>query len=123
MSIVAALALLLPEWGHGLAHHHAAAHHDAPQHHDSSRHAAHDRLTGGITSVTGETGDDGHPHLELIATAPAKPLPIYATVVRVVALLAQVSEERPLQPSAATDLSPRRREHGPPPPSRAPPRI
>ncbi|MBA2457645.1 MAG: hypothetical protein H0V43_01670 [Gemmatimonadales bacterium] len=112
-----ALALLLPEVSHGLAHHHAAEHHgpsDIADHHAGA----------GDLSLTDEQAGDRHPHLDLVATPAGKPLLAHATVVRVVALLRpEHGEERRLPPTLATGLSPGRRDHGPPPPSRSPPQA
>ncbi len=119
-----ALALLLPEVGHGLAHHHAAQHHDAAQHHGSSYIADRHGGTGSDLSLTDEQGDGRHPHLDLVAKPPSKPLLAYASAVRAVALLLpDFGEERPLPPAFTTGFSPGRRDHGPPPPSRAPPQV
>ncbi len=116
IALFMAVALLLPEAGHGLAHHHAA------EHHGPSLTAHHGGAPGDLL-MADEQAVGRHPHLDLVATPAGKPLLVHATVVRAVALLLpEIGEERPL-PTLTTGLSPGRRNHGPPPPSRAPPQV
>jgi len=117
LALVMALALPLPEVGHGLAHHHAAEHH-------GPSHTGHHGGAAGDLLLADEQAVGRHPHLDLVATPPAKPLLAHASALRVVALLLpEIGEERPLPPTFTTGLSPGRRDHGPPPPSRAPPQV
>ncbi len=120
-AFITGLAILLPEVSHSLAHHHAAEHrsmHSGEGHHG-------DVGTGaGDAAATTEQGYADHPHFDVVATPPTKPLLAHAVVVRVAALLLHdFREERPLPPTRAKDLSPGEYTHGPPPPSRAPPQV
>jgi hypothetical protein len=111
------LGLLVPEVGHSLAHYHAADHHTEPTLALGQHGAA------GIELTDAHHGGD-HPHLELVATPSSKPSLIHALVMRSVALALHVpGEEQPLPPAVITGRPPGDREHGPPPPSRAPPLV
>jgi hypothetical protein len=112
LALCTGVTLLLPEVGHSLAHHHAAEH-----------------RAGGVAPELAmfphEHGHGGHPHLEMVASPPVKPLFQYAAViVRVAALILDDSGiERALPPVHTPGLSPGNLFHGPPPPSRAPPQV
>jgi hypothetical protein len=115
-------ALLFPEVGHGFAHHHAAEHRMmrmAEDHYDDTHSAS------GHAVVAEDHEHSDHPHLELVASPATKPLLGYtAVVVRVASVvLSDLRHERPLTPVSPTGLSPGDWTHGPPPPSRAPPRV
>jgi hypothetical protein len=115
-------ALLLPEAGHGFAHHHAAEHHvlRVDEHHNGGLHDV-----AGDEAVSENHRHSDHPHVELLAGPPSRPPLVYpAIVVRVAALLlSHLDDLRPLIPLEATGLSPGNWSHGPPPPSRAPPQV
>jgi len=117
LALLLGLGLLLPEVAHSLAHHHAAEHHAA----SAAEPHSHD-LPGAALTDDHHAGD--HPHVELLATLSAKPSLAHAVVVQAVALaLDALPEERPLAPAVAAQPPPDGRNHGPPPPSRAPPLI
>ena len=112
LALVTGAALLFPEVGHSLAHHHAAEH-------------------GAVSDIPGhavlpqEHGHTDHPHLDMVASPQAKPLFQYAAIVVRVATLVFDDPviERPLAPVEPAGLSPGNLLHGPPPPSRAPPQV
>ncbi len=117
LALFMALALLLPEVSHGPAHHHAAEHHGLSN-------TAHHGGGAGDLVLADEQAVGRHSHVDLAAAPAGKPLLAHATVVRVVALLLpEIGEERPLPPTSRNGLSPGWRDHGPPPPSRAPPQV
>jgi hypothetical protein len=116
LALILGLGLLLPEAVHGLAHHHAAEHHAASAAPHSHEHPG--------AALTGDDHAGDHPHLESLARPSAKPGLARALVVQsTVHALDGLSEERPLAlPLAAQPLT-AGREHGPPPPARAPPLV
>ena len=112
LALLTGVALLFPEVGHGLAHHHAA------EHRGDGQSASHGVLPD-------EHGHGEHPHLAMVASPPAKPLFQYAAVVvRVATLILDdiVLVERPRMPVESAGLSPGNLPHGPPPPPALPPR-
>ena len=111
------LGLLLPEVGHSLAHSHASEHRDsydsAPLHHGSSE-----------IGFLGEPQGGDHPHVDLLATTPAKISLTMVAMVQVFILAFPAADgNRRLPVSAVAGFPLGGREHGPPPPSRAPPLI
>ena len=125
LALVLGVALVVPEVSHTLEHRYEAAQahgrgladHDDGQHHDPAPGPAEAGLADGHSH-----GD--HPHFDLVATQPVRPLLAYAVVVQAVVLLLQdCTVERPLPPACTTGLSPGRLDHGPPSPSRAPPLV
>lgn len=120
-SLIVGLALLLPEVGHNLAHHqagHQAQHRTHGHQHGSAP------VGGPEAALTGAHTSAGHLHLDLAARLPTRPPALHGIVFHVAALLLpEPSEERPLPPVGAAGLSPGAWTTGPPPPSRAPPRI
>lgn len=121
IALITGLALLLPEVSHSLAHHHAAEHRSM---HSGVGHYGEAGADAGDFAATSKQGHAEHPHFDVVATQPTKPLLAQAVVVRVAALLLNdLREERPLPPVRANDLLPGEYTHGPPPPSRAPPQV
>jgi hypothetical protein len=117
LGLLLGLGLLVPEVGHSLAHYHAAAHHGDPAL------TLHQHGAAGIGLTDAHHGGD-HPHLELVATPSSKLSLAHAVVVQSVVLaLHALGEEHPLPPAVITGRPPGEREHGPPPPSRAPPLV
>ena len=109
VALLLGLSLLAPEAVHGFVHHHAAEHQEA--------------------AATPAAGDDhqhhdDHPHLELAAAPCAKVSLGPAVVVQTVLLALQPPDAaRPLLPDAPPGMLPGGRDHGPQPPSRAPPLV
>jgi hypothetical protein len=117
LALLLGLSLLVPEVGHSLAHYHAA------DHHTTSDLSLHHHGAAGM-GLTDSHHDGDHPHLELVATLSGKPSLVHAVVVQSVVLsLHAVGEEHVLPPALTTGRPPGGREHGPPPPSRAPPLV
>jgi hypothetical protein len=117
LALVLGIGLLLPEVAHSLAHHDAAYHHGAPHsapHHDD--HAS--------PELAGEHHGGDHLHLELVAVPSGKPSLFHAAILRAVVLsLHVVGEERRVPSPLTGGQPPGRQDHGPPPPSRAPPLV
>lgn len=122
MALAMTATLLAPEVGHSFAHHHAAEHSTkrVAEHHHGVR-----ADVGVDVAVSENHSHSHHPHLDLLAGPPSKPLLVCAAlVIRVAALLLpDVNDSLPLTPPDATGLSPGDLTHGPPSPSRAPPQV
>jgi len=117
LALTLGVALLLPEVGHSLAHHESAAHELS---HDAGHQAG--SIDGRGLHDAGALAD--HPHLELAAPLPARPLLIHAVIVRGGALLAHdLAESSAVPPILAAGLPPGDLTLRPPPPARAPPLI
>ncbi len=117
LAFLVGVGLLLPEVSHSLAHHHSAEHHGA------SQSAAHHHGFSGI-GLIGERHGGDHPHLDLLAAASAKTSLAHAAMVQVFVLLLPARDElRPLPLATVPGPPLEGRDHGPPPPSRAPPLI
>jgi hypothetical protein len=117
LALLLGLGLFLPGVGHSLAHHHASQHHDA---HDSAL------LYPGSpdTGVLGEHQGGDHPHLDLLATPSAKiSLTLVAIVPVFILALPATDGDRGLTLPVLAGPPRTGRDHGPPPPSRAPPLI
>lgn len=114
--LVMGLAVLFLEAGHSLAHRHAL---NADLHHAVEHAVPH--AHGEMAVDDGHVGGD-HPHVELLGTPGAKPLLAHAVATQTVIRLADdLGTERQVRLVVLDDLTPGCREHGPPPPSRAPP--
>jgi ABC-type Zn2+ transport system substrate-binding protein/surface adhesin len=126
LALILGVAPLLFGVGHSHAHrqsphvsHSSADHHDAADHHGSVDH--HEIANTAVIAFEDGHASNDHPHLDLTATPPAKTI-LQALVVRAVTDLWDLIDDEvrvPLIASAAHTL--RGREHGPPPPARAPP--
>ena len=119
---VLSAGILLPEVGHSLAHLNASAaaeHHDAPHHHGDH----HSVELSDAASLIGEDKQATHPHLNLLTTIPGP-----ATLKSLVAATPSIQNLQldSISVSRVFNLPPETAqpfvsEHGPPPPSRAPP--
>jgi hypothetical protein len=122
LAFVLSAGILLPEAGHSLAHLDASAevaHHDA-SHHDGDHHTI--DLSEAETEI-GEGDQAAHPHLDLLTTIPSssslKSLVVAAPSIHdLLPEFLPVSRVINLPPETAPPFV---SEHGPPPPSRAPP--
>jgi hypothetical protein len=124
--LVLGFAVLLPEIGHSLAHREDALH-AAPHaaldvddhHHGEAAVAAHGH---GAMVATGTHAAGVHPHFDLRPTPPTKTsLALLLAAQTVVEFILDVAEPRPPIPFGQDHLLLAGRNHGPPPPSRAPP--
>jgi hypothetical protein len=110
------LAVLLPEFGHSIAHRQAA---DALR---SSTLIRTDQGVGHSVSGTHVAGDHLHPDLR--ARVPGKPLLKHMVAAPpLIHLCSDLGDDPQLPPAIAGSITPPRCEHGPPPPSRSPPLV
>jgi hypothetical protein len=118
LALLMAVGVLLPEVSHSFAHGQGGGH------------AEHELLSqvqagsGVAATVSRGHAADDHPHFELAATLPGKPLLAYAVAAQTVFRLV-LDGNAGLQVPAATarTLAPPQSNHGPPPPTRAPPLV
>ena len=116
LAFLLGFGLLLPEMVHSLAHHHAAEH-------GSAHVSPHQGFPSGSAKSTDAHGGD-HPHLDLIGTPSAKP-----TLAKAIEVQGALPAFRELETqnaqllAVAPTIPPGGRDHGPPPPSRAPPLV
>lgn len=112
---VLAFAVLLPEIGHSLAHRDAAFRH----HHGAVTRAA---LPHRDVASEDEHLAGVHPHFDLRPTPPTRSsLALFLAARTVVELIVDVAEPRRARLVPQAHLVLGGRNHGPPPPSRAPP--
>jgi hypothetical protein len=118
LTLLMAFGVLLPEAGHSFAHRQGGGHAE----HDRVSQAQADPGVAAVVSSGHAAGD--HPHLELAARLPGKPLLAYAVAARAVLRLL-IDSDTGLRVAAATTrtLAPHQSNHGPPPPTRAPPLV
>jgi hypothetical protein len=113
LAFLMGVGLLLPEMAHGFAHHHDAEH-------EASHPSKHAPMSGS-SATSGSHGSD-HPHLDLTGTPSAKPSFGKAIVVQhAVPVFRECETQHAQLPAIAAAMPPGGRDHGPPPPSRAPP--
>lgn len=119
LALLLGLSLLAPEAVHSFVHHHAAEHHGDAQQDGGVSAAPHEP----VAASDYQHGDD-HPHLQL-AAAPSTKLSLGQAMVAQAVLLAiqPLDAQRPLLPPAPPGVLPGAWDHGPPPPSRAPPLV
>ncbi len=118
LALVMGFGVFLPEAGHSLAHRQGGLHGS----HHIAGHIEADHGIGAVVS-SNHVADD-HPHLDLLAAPPGKPLFAYAIAAQAILwLLSDFDEGRRLTPAVARALTPIQNGHGPPPPTRAPPHI
>lgn len=126
LGLVLGFAVLLPEIGHTLAHRHAAEH-AVPHavvavddhHHDAAAGAAHPH---GYVASEDTHADGVHAHFDLRLASPTKASLAFMLAARtVVELVLDLTETGRPSPVAQDHLILAGRNHGPPPPSRAPP--
>lgn len=126
LGLVLGFAVLLPEIGHSMAHRTAALHvaphatHDVnDHHHGAAADAAHGHRD---TMAAGPHTARVHPHFDLRPAAPGKASPSLLlaahTVVELILDSADPRSPIPVPPDRPVLSG---RNHGPPPPSRAPP--
>lgn len=126
LGLVLGFAVLLPEIGHSLAHRNAALHAaphaalDVDDHHHGG--AALAAPGHGDMVAAGTHGGGVHPHFDLRPTRPTKTSLALLAAQTVVEFILDVAEPRPPSPFGRDHLVVLAvRNHGPPPPSRAPP--
>ena len=125
LGLVLGVAVLLPEIGHSLAHRDAALHTapDAVLAGDDHHHGAEVVAGPGEGMVSaGRHAVEVHPHFDLRQTAPSKTsLSLFLAVQYVVDLILDPVDHQPAIPFRQGHFAMAWRNHGPPPPSRAPP--
>lgn len=118
LSLLTGFAFFLPEVGHSLAHRRSGLHAS----HEAVGHVEGHQLEG--AAVSGSEAEDTHPHFDLVASPPGRPLLAFAIAaptilwsfpepyggIRVASLVART-------------LAPVQNYHGPPPATRAPPLV
>lgn len=117
LTLMMALAVLLPEASHSLAHRDGAGH--------SSHH--HEHHAGGHTAgpaLSTSEADGNHHHADFRATLPSKSLLNRAVAAQVLIRLdSDLADTRRLPASPLANIAPLPSHHGPPPPTRAPPTV
>lgn len=118
LTLLMAVGTLLPEVSHSFAHRHGGVH---------AEHAAASDVhpaPGERTAVSGDHPHDGHDHLALSPPLPGKSPLAYAVATEAMVRLLPYADTARRTPAAAvhTRASPES-NHGPPPPTRAPPLV
>jgi hypothetical protein len=119
LALMLAVAFVLPEVGHTHAHRHLAEHESEAAHHEAPT------ATPGSGLALGDHHDDEqHEHLSLVATPTAKALVLGDPTITTLALPHYHFRTARIPALVVTSsLPPGLLEHGPPPPSRAPPLV
>ena len=118
LTLLMAFGVLLPEADHSFAHRQSGVH---PEHDLVS--PARADPGAGVAVSSGHAADE-HPHFELAATLPGKPLLAYAVAAQIVLrLLLDPDTGLRVPAGTAYTLAPLQSNHGPPPPTRAPPLV
>ena len=119
LALLLGLSLLAPEPVHGFVHHHASEHHG-----DTQRHGGVSTPPDQLVAAPDHQHGTDHPHLQLAAVPSAKLSLGQAMVAQVVPFaIHPPNDEPPPLPPAPHGVLPGAWDHGPPPPSRAPPLI
>jgi hypothetical protein len=119
LALLLAVAFLLPEAGHSHAHQQLAHHDSETAHAEAFANPAHDDLV-----FSSHHDADEHEHLSLVATPTAKPLVLAEATASPFELpRPELRWSRVVRTGFASSLPPGLLEHGPPPPSRAPPLV
>lgn len=118
LTLVMGFGILLPEAGHSLAHRQGGVHGSQ----ETVDHIEADHAVRAVVSA-GHAADS-HPHPDLVATLPGRPLLAYALAAQTIRwLLGDPAPARRVAPAIVRALAPIQSGHGPPPPTRAPPHI